>query len=183
MILKQLISMRLILKISRYLNKDCRLVFIPFNSVREIDTKYALHNEQVGFADGFPLLLLSQASLDLLASKTGYAISALRFRPNIVISGVSAHDEDSWQRINIKNKQGDVALSIVKPCERCVIPSLDLATQRPTKNFNKTLASYRRDSQGRVVFGQNAMLSLGNTPEGTINQGEISLGDKVEIIR
>ena len=73
-----------------------------------------------------------------------------RFRPNLVVSGCDAHAEDDWRRLRI----GDVTLRVVKPCSRCIIPTIDPQTGRRAAEPLRTLATYRRRDQ-QVLFGQN----------------------------
>ena len=71
--------------LSRFLGRPCRLVEIPEQRARQVDTAYAEPGEKVHFADGFPLLLMSQASVDDLAARVGHPLEMLRFRPNLVL--------------------------------------------------------------------------------------------------
>ena len=159
--------------ISEMLAKECRIIYMTDDYCRLVDLDFAKHKEQVGFADGFPLLLTTQASLDdfnskLSASEPGFKVAMNRFRPNIVIAGNAAWDEDRWQKIAI----GDVEFSLVKPCSRCIMPSVDPSTGVKQMQVNQALLKYRRrDTQ--TYFGQNAIY----------NQfGKISIGDTVRII-
>ncbi len=138
--------------LSRQLGLDCRLVYMGDDVVRPVDRDYASSGETVGFADGFPLLLISQASLEDLNSRLGYEVPMNRFRPNLVVSGCDAFAEDSWRRIRI----GDLEFEVAKPCSRCVIPSIDQATAGKDPAINRVLASYRR-VDGKVYFGQNLL--------------------------
>ena len=91
-----------------------------------------------------------------------------RFRPNLVISGCLAFEEDRWQRIRI----GSLEFDIAKPCSRCVMPSIDQATAQRDPQINRVLASYRR-RDGQVYFGQNLLY-----PE----PGTLSVGDSVKVL-
>ena len=135
---------------SELLDEECRLVYMPGSSFRQVNLKYAEEGIRTGFADGFPFLLISEASLADLNSRLESPVSMLRFRPNIVVSGCEPFAEDSWNRIRI----GDIEFSVVKPCTRCIMTTIDTDTLKRHKEPLKTLASYRRlDSQ--VIFGQN----------------------------
>ena len=137
--------------LSEFLGVECRLVFLPPGSVRQVDLNYARQGDQVGFADGFPFLLISQASLDDLNRRLPAPISMERFRPNLVISGCDAYAEDSWQRIRI----GELVFRVVKPCSRCIIPTIDPETgSRGDAEPLATLSRYRKHGNN-VVFGQN----------------------------
>ncbi len=159
--------------LSHYLGTSCRLVYMPDHSKRYVDTDYAAAGETVSFADGFPLLLISQTALDELNARLPSPVPMDRFRPNIVIEDCPPHAEDSWQRIRIGTMEFDVA----KPCARCVMPSIDQATAGKDPDILRTLAAYRRwqDDSGtrQIFFGQN-LLDRG--------EGTIRTGDSVEVI-
>jgi len=111
------------------------------------------------FADGFPLLVLSQASLDDLAARAGRRFSLDRFRPNLLLDGLEAYAEDRIEELSI----GVVRLRLVKPCTRCVITTTDPHSgTRDGDEPLRTLRSYRHDArlQG-VTFGQNAIVLEG----------------------
>lgn len=119
------------------------------------------------FSDGFPLLLLGQASLDELNRRlqaAGHAAVGIeRFRPNIVLAGLEAHDEDRLDVLRIATETGDVVLRPVKPCPRCPIPNIDPATAHSSPEVGDTLQAYRRDARldGAVSFGMNAIALAG----------------------
>jgi len=119
------------------------------------------------FSDGFPLLVLSQASVDVLNQKLvagGHApVGAERFRPNILIEGCSAHDENRALQLQISEANTSVVLRLVKPCTRCAIPNIDPATALSHPAVVDTLRSYRRDErvQGGITFGMNAIVLSG----------------------
>jgi len=136
--------------LSGFLGLPCRLVCFPDDAVRSVDPGFARPSDQVGFADGFPFLLISQASLDDLNGRLDEAVPMLRFRPNLVVDGCDAYAEDDWRRIRI----GDIEFRIAKPCSRCVIPTIDPATGLRGQEPLRTLMSYRR-RDNKVYFGQN----------------------------
>ncbi len=154
---------------SKKLGSKATLVFMPDKSHRPVDTRYA--KGITSLSDGYPYLILSQASLDDLnlrirSSSDHLIISSSdlgmdRFRPNIVIAGGEAYQEDQWKEIMI----GDTRFSLVKPCERCAIPTIDQRTGERGKEPTRTLATYRRrvGSEGKVKveFGMNAMAISG----------------------
>ncbi|SHF17113.1 hypothetical protein SAMN04487965_1539 [Microbulbifer donghaiensis] len=131
---------------------------------------------QVGFADGAPLLLIGQASLDDLNGRLETPVSMLRFRPNLVIDGAAPFAEDHWRLIRIHTAAGAVELECTHACARCAIPGLDPLTGAVTKEPLRTLARYRRGDDGQVYFGQNLAPRLSDPCDITIN-----LGDRVEI--
>ena len=156
--------------ISAYLGFAAHFVFMADDCVRPVDPTYAGPGDQVSFADGFPLLLISQAALDQLNTRLGSPVPMLRFRPSIVVANTMPHAEDDWRAIRI----GDVAFDVVKPCVRCVLTTVDPATGEIDQNGEplRTLISYRRGDKG-VTFGQNLI------PRGS---GTIRVGDQVSII-
>ena len=155
--------------LSDFLGVACRLVRFPPDQMRQVDQNYAQPGDQTAFSDGFPLLLISQASLDDLNQRMARPLPMIRFRPNLVISGCEPYAEDHWQRIRI----GGLEFSVVKPCSRCVIPTID--PERGERDGNeplKTLMSYRKQGN-KVFFGQN-LIHRG--------QGELHTGMDVEVL-
>ncbi|MBV9024220.1 MAG: MOSC domain-containing protein [Streptomycetaceae bacterium] len=142
---------------------------------RPVDPGYALPGEMVTFADGYPLLLTSAASLDSLNSLIVQGdhphespLPMNRFRPNVVVEGTQAWAEDGWRRIVI----GEVRFRIAKPCSRCVITTTDQHTAGRGKEPLVTLARHRR-FDGGLIFGQNLI------PE---NRGTLRVGDAFTIL-
>jgi uncharacterized protein len=148
---------------SKVLGQSCELVYLPESEKRQVDPRYAEPGQIVGFADGFPLLIVSLASIDMLNEKLEQKVSIDRFRPNIIIDGCPAHAEDDWHRIAI----GDIEIQLAKPCSRCVIPSIDQHSSEKHPTILKALASYRR-SENKIFFGQNGL----HSQNGVIRQGQ-----------
>lgn len=138
--------------LSRFVGKSVRLVHVPLERARTTESGYGKDDDQVAFADGFPLLLIGQASLDDLSNKVGEPLDMLRFRPNLVIEGSEAFAEDGWKRIRI----GDVEFRVVKPCSRCILTTVDPLTGVRDEHREPlhTLSTYRKQ-EGEVMFGQN----------------------------
>ncbi len=119
------------------------------------------------FSDGYPLLLTSTGSLDLLNAKLAAAghgpVGIERFRPNIVLAGLEAHDEDHLDVVRIAAADGEVQLRPVKPCTRCPIPNIDPATAAIDPTIGDTLQAYRRNPamDGAVTFAMNAIILAG----------------------
>lgn len=153
---------------SEFLATDCRLSYFPTDEVRQLDQDYAQADDKTAFSDGFPFLLISQASLDDLNRRLDTPVTMSRFRPNLVITGSEAFEEDHWKRIRI----GDITFRLVKPCSRCVIPTIDPDTGEKGKEPIATLVQYRkRDS--KVYFGQNVIAD---------STGELAVGMTVEVL-
>lgn len=148
--------------LSDFLQQACCLVNLPEQQQRIVDQTYAKPQDQVGFADGFPFLLISQASLDDLNARLAAPVPMLRFRPNLVVSGCAPFAEDSWQRIRI----GEIEFRVAKPCSRCIIPTIDPNTAERAKEPMQTLLGYRK-RDNKVYFGQNLLHDgLGELREG-----------------
>jgi len=147
----------------------CRLVYMPESSRRLVDNKYALKNEITSFADGYPMLMIGQSSLDDLNSRMQEALPINRFRPNIVFTGGRPFEEDTMEHFIVKGIHGYA----VKPCARCAITTTDQETGTTGKEPLKTLASYRRVNN-EVWFGQNVLME---------GDGFISVGDSIEVIK
>ena len=154
--------------LSQYIGITVRLVKMPENGNRPADPRYARNGENVSFADGFPFLLISEASLEDLNERLASPITMRRFRPNFIINGMSPYQEDILKEIQI----GDIGFSLVKPCGRCVMTTIDPITIEKSPEPLKTLASYRR-LNNKILFGQNLTAK---------NHGEIKEGDHVIII-
>ena len=120
------------------------------------------------FSDGYPLLVLSEASLagfnERLARAGQPPVGIERFRPNLVLAGAEAHDEDRVVQLRIEAEGGPAVLRLVKPCPRCPIPNIDPATAESSPVVADTLQSYRRDPRldGAVTFGMNAIVLEGD---------------------
>lgn len=141
------------LALSNWLGRAVELVYFDARSQRVLDQKYAQSTDQTAFADGYPLMLIGQASLDVLNNKLTAPISMRRFRPNLVIAGdIAAHAEDSWQRVQI----GSARFDVVKPCIRCIFTTVDpdLGARDPSGEPLSTLKNYRRTPNG-ISFGMN----------------------------
>lgn len=154
--------------LSAVLSIKCRLVYFPDDEFRQLDLSYANKGEGTAFSDGFPLLLISQASLDDLNARLNEPVTIERFRPNIVVSGCQAFEEDQWKKIRI----GEVVYRIVKPCSRCVIPNINITTGKREREPIKTLSTYRK-RENKVYFGQNIIANA---------RGDIEVGMAVEVI-
>ena len=155
--------------LSKFLDVNCRLVRMADDHKRQVDQRYAKRKtDQVGFADDFPLLLISEESLVDLNSRLNDPLPMNRFRPNIVVKGGNAFDEDNWKTIKI----GELFFDVVKPCARCTITTVDQSNANKGPEPLKTLAAYR-NSRNRLLFGQNIVHH---------SSGKVRIGDTLEIL-
>ncbi|QQR87880.1 MAG: MOSC domain-containing protein [Flavobacteriales bacterium] len=143
----------------------CSLAYMPDASVRPTDPAYV--NARTSLSDGYPYLIVSQASVDDLNARLNPSerIAMDRFRPNIVVAGGEAYQEDGWRAVMI----GGTRFSLVKPCGRCIITTTDQTTGERGKEPLRTLASYRSVGN-KVLFGMNAVAP---------DQGIVRVGDLV----
>ncbi|MDP6308812.1 MAG: MOSC domain-containing protein [SAR324 cluster bacterium] len=155
--------------ISEFLGESCNIVFMPDHSNRPVDPDYTVGENQVSFSDGFPFLLISEASLNDLNKRLPESVAMMRFRPNLVVKNTEPFEEDFWKFIRI----GDCELQVVKPCSRCVLTTVDPETGKFSgKEPLRTLATFRKEN-GKVLFGQNLLAT---------KMGEMEVGMPVEII-
>ncbi|MEV7081472.1 MOSC N-terminal beta barrel domain-containing protein [Streptomyces sp. NPDC093516] len=161
---------------SDYLGIGARLVYLDDPATRRpVDPQYARPGETVSFADGFPLLLTTTASLDALNTLIAQGDHADegplpmdRFRPNVVVAGTDAWAEDHWSRVAV----GEVAFRVAKPCGRCVVTTTDQGTSERGREPLHSLGRHRR-REGKLVFGQNLV---------PLTRGTIRVGDPVTIL-
>jgi len=156
--------------ISTFLGVPVRFAHMDADCLRAVDPDHSRPGDIVSFADGYPLLLISQAALDLLNSKLAQPVPMLRFRPSLVIAGTAPHAEDGWKRVRI----GGIEFDVAKPCIRCVFTTVDFERGAfdPSGEPLRALLTYRRTPKG-VSFGQNLI------PRGT---GALRVGDAVEVL-
>ncbi len=151
---------------SRFLGLPCRLVYLDAQARRRVDPAYAVADDPVSFADGYPVLLTAQASLDALNARLETPLPMNRFRPNLVVAGFDAFAEDGFAQVRL----GEVLFHVVKPCARCVVTTIDQQTARPGREPLRTLATFRR-RDGKVYFGQNLIPA---------QPGTVRVGDRAE---
>ena len=154
--------------ISEFLARPCGVAYMPEEASRPIDPEYAAPWREVSFADGFPFLVISQASLDDLNQRLPAQIPMNRFRPNLVVAGTTPFAEDSWRRVRV----GQIHLELVKPCARCVVTTTDQATAVRSHEPLRTLATYRQ-VDGKVLFGQNAIHDA---------TGRLAVGEAIDVL-
>ena len=159
------------------LGRPARLFYMDDGAHRTTSGKWA-PKTPMSFADGYPLLIVTAASLDVLNAEIckdgGEAVPMARFRPNIVIEGTDPWADDFWGRVKI----GNVELDLVKPCERCLVTTKDQKTgAKLGREPLKMLARMRKSAHEKlpgVLFGWNV------TP---CNEGIVKIGDAVEVTR
>ena len=157
-----------------FLGRPARLVRFDPDHKRLSSSRWTGAVEALNqFSDGFPVLVISEASLEQFNSKLvarGHsAVSMSRFRPNIVLASalngdaLSPHDEDRMDTLHVATEQGRVELLPVKPCPRCPIPDIDPVTAICSPEVGDLLQSYRADKRvgGAVTFGMNAIVLKG----------------------
>ncbi len=165
----QLVSIVCDAWLSEQLGAVVRLVYMPDDSIRPADTKYAPQGQYVSLADGYPYLMIGQASLDDLNSRLESEVPMNRFRPNFVFTGGNAFEEDTWSNF----KMGDIDFKGVKPCSRCIITTTDQDSGIRSSEPLKTLSTYRQSGH-KILFGQNCIWT------GTGNQ-TVTVGDEIHL--
>ncbi|WP_144143482.1 MOSC domain-containing protein [Paraburkholderia sp. BCC1884] len=160
---------------SSFLGVPARLLRFDPEGERVVDPDYttSVGGATTHFADGFPLLVIGQASLDdlntRLNSKGAPSIPIDRFRPNLVLSGLEAYEEDYVETLSVDGEADGAAvqLQLVKPCTRCPLPTVDQATGAPNPHWpnepTDTMSVYRGNPQfnGAITFGNNALVARG----------------------
>ena len=142
----------------------CRLVRFRPDVHRPTSTKWTGGTPSATrFSDGYPILLVGQSSLDDLNTRLRNAgreeLPMNRFRPNVVVEGIDAFEEDFVAAFT----DGDISLRPVKPCARCPIPSVDQATGIPGPDPLDILQTYRANARmdGAVTLGMNVIIQDG----------------------
>lgn len=157
-------------RLSAFLGIGCRLVYMPEEVVRPVRPDYAFDGERTSFTDGFPFLLISEGSLADLNRRLDMPLPMNRFRPNLVVIGSEPFAEDGWRRIRI----GPLTFRVAKPCSRCVMTTVDQSRGMSLSSEPlRTLATFRRNAEGQVDFGQN-LLHAGT--------GRLEVGMAVELL-
>ena len=164
--------------LTQVLGLPCRLVRagLPYSRpipARKIPASLAGRGDahEVSFADGFPFLLITQASLDELNGRLEQPVPMDRFRPNLVVSGAEPFAEDGWARFRI----GPVVFHGATRCGRCILTTTDQRTgERASPEPLRTLSTYRRDAEGAVLFGRNVVHET--------KAGRVAVGDSVELL-
>ncbi len=154
--------------LSQILQRKVNLAYMADDTHRQVDLAYAPLGTRTGFSDGFPFLIVSQESITSLQQELTFELDVRRFRPNIVLSGCDAFSEDEWKIISINH----IEFELVKPCARCIIPSIDLKSGLIQKEVMQVMEVHRK-KDNQLYLGQNALHR---------GQGSIEVGHRVEII-
>lgn len=167
------------------LGTNCKLVYMPEGSERQVNPLFNKGNEIVSFADGYPLLIIGENSLRNLNDKLEEKISMNRFRPNLVVANSESFAEDCWKKIRV----GESVFRVTKPCVRCVVTTIDQQKGVFTgKEPLKTLSKYRMAKdvypetylvfdleKTAVLFGQNLIAENFG--------GKIMVGDELKVLQ
>ena len=154
---------------SKALNKNCRLVYMDDDTQVAIDERYNVDDKLTSFSDGYPILMISEASLADLNSRIREELPMSRFRPNLILNDTNAFEEDSMKEFVINN----IIFYGVKPSARCVMTTIDQSTAEKGKEPLKTLATYR-SKNNKIYFGENVIAA---------STGKITIGDNVTIMK
>ncbi|MFD3001148.1 MOSC domain-containing protein [Pontibacter toksunensis] len=151
------------------LGMPARLVRMLEQARRLVDTEYARNGEVVSFSDGYPFIIIGQASLDDLNSRLDQPVPINQFRPNFVFRGGAAFEEDTWSDFLI----GEIPFQAVKPVARCVVTTINQETAGKSAEPLRTLATYRQ-VRHKIIFGQNLLSGSA--------AGSVKVGDKLEVL-
>ncbi len=149
---------------SEFLGDEVSLLYMPDEERRAVTPKRARPSDIVSFADAYPLLLVSEASLSDLNRRLSTPLDMRRFRPNLVVSGCEPYAEDAISTLRI----GSVSFRAVKRCERCVVTTVDPDTAERGHEPLRTLARYR-SAEGKVWFGMNLI----HDDAGVLHSGDV----------
>jgi uncharacterized protein len=164
--------------LSGFLGLACRLVhtgvsysrLLPAHKLPPSLSTITSPSHEVSFADAFPFLVISEESLADLNGRLHAPLPMDRFRPNLVVAGAAPYAEDEWKRFRV----GSVVFHGATRCGRCVVTTTDQLTAARAPEPLRTLATYRRDDAGAVVFGRNLIHET--------KAGRLSVGDAVELL-
>lgn len=161
---------------SDYLQMPCKLLFQPDNLERVLNKTNAADGHQTTFTDGYPYMILSEASLQDLNKRIGgnsdEGLKMNRFRPNFVVKGCDPYAEDTWKKFQL----GNIVFHQAKPCVRCSMTTIEQETAQKHKAQEplRTLQTYRRWGKEGVIFGMNIAAE---------NTGDLRIGDELSIMQ
>jgi uncharacterized protein len=153
---------------SDFLNDDVRLVYMPDSERRGVNPKRGRSGDIVSFADAYPLLVISEASLGDLNARLDQPLEMRRFRPNLVLADCEPFAEDGFTTLTI----GEVSFRAVKRCDRCSVTTVDPTTGIRGKEPLRTLAQYRLEDD-KVWFGMNLI----HDGPGQLRLGDVARAD------
>jgi uncharacterized protein YcbX len=153
---------------SERLGISCQLVVFPEDNPRPVEAGYVDDEVHVRLQDAFPFLVIGQASLDELNKRLETPVPMNRFRPNLVFTGGTPHEEDTWKEISI----GGLTFTATRQCLRCTLPSVDQDTGVRGKEPLRTLATYRKTGN-KIKFGMNLIGPA---------QGQLRVGDEIRVL-
>jgi uncharacterized protein len=158
-------------KISQWFSEQvgtiCRLVKFPEQNARPVNPRYKVNDEHVSLADAYPFLIIGQSSLDDLNRRMKEPLPMNRFRPNFVFTGGEPFIEDTFQHFSI----GKNRFAGVKPCDRCVLTTVNQDTGEKGVEPLVTLSTYRK-RENKIYFGQNLV---------ALDHEEVSVGDPIVV--
>jgi uncharacterized protein len=155
--------------LSARIGQALRLMYLPDESPRLVDPNYCPDVYHTRLSDGFPVLILGTASLEMLNQKLSHPLGWDRFRPNIVVKSTIAHEEDGWQRLGHTH----YSFQLVKPCARCVVTTIDQELGTRSAEPLQTLSTYRKFGN-KILFGMNAL------PDLLADTAMLQIGDVLE---
>lgn len=155
---------------TQLLGRPLSLVYMPDESERGVNPEFGRATDRVSFADGYPFLIVSERSLEDLSTRVGRDMAVERFRPNLLIDGDAPFVEDRMAAFTV----GGVRFLGVKPCERCVVTTIDPESGKPSNEPLRTLTTYRRGAKRGVIFGMNLVHD---------STGVVRVGDEVAVER
>ncbi|MEV6598258.1 MOSC domain-containing protein [Actinoplanes sp. NPDC051346] len=154
--------------LSDHLERDVRLAWLADPTGRPIQ-RNADEDDRVSLADGFPILLTSEASLDALNGWLDEPVPMTRFRPNLVLAGADAWAEDKW--VGGRLRIGETTYRVAEPCSRCLVITIDQETAERGREPLRTLGQFRR-RDGGLHFGVNLIPDLHSGERSVIRAGE-----------
>ena len=153
---------------SEVIGKPVQLLYMHKESIRQADQRYAINeSDKVSFADGYPILIISEESLSQLNDLATEHVPMGRFRANVIVKGGEAHIEDRVKKLSM----GEAEWYGVKPCARCVMTTIDLETAQKGREPLLTLAKYRKVDR-KILFGENFI---------PMTEGQIEVGQELNI--
>ena len=156
---------------STLLGRNIYLAYMPEQSERPVDPQYAQAGDMVSFADGYPVLIALEASLEDLNARLAEPVGMERFRPNLVVEGGKPWEEDSWRAVAV----GEAHFRTPKPCARCKVITIDPANAEVGVEPMRTLSAFHKQGN-KTLFGMNACWEKQSGPI-------VRVGDSVAVLK